>query len=169
MASEREIAQQTQEKFQFYALSLVFTLLALSVQTANFDESKTTTVLELVGWAALVLCAIAFLSKMEWESSNRMQMAKIDEIERNLGHFIQAQAGGQQSVTTQSGAVLPIATLIANHQDALNKARKHFQKLERRDVAKYLLSRVAFITGLVAIILARSLQHAVDLFGYKLL
>ena len=35
------IAQQTQEKFEFYLLSLVFTLLGLAVQSASFGTYLT--------------------------------------------------------------------------------------------------------------------------------
>ena len=66
MASDRAIAQQTQEKFQFYFLALTFTLLAAAIQTSQFGRSTVEDVLELAGWIGLLAAGIVAL----WNSAS---------------------------------------------------------------------------------------------------
>ena len=49
-----EIAHQSQEKFQFYALALVFTILGLSIQIASFDGHVAAKIFELLSWVLLL-------------------------------------------------------------------------------------------------------------------
>jgi hypothetical protein len=72
-------------------------------------------------------------------------------------------------VADQHGNPSPIAQVIQQHDDALTKAEAHLKRLERYDRWKYTARRAAFLVGLVAIVLSRSLAAAVGLFDYKLL
>ena len=63
---DREIAQKTQEKFEFYVISLVFTLLALSIQTSKFGSSNIADASELSGWVSLLVSGLAGLWRMQF-------------------------------------------------------------------------------------------------------
>jgi hypothetical protein len=80
-SSERAVAQQTQLKFQFYFLSLVFTLLALTIQTARFSHSPCEDAMELAGWLGLLLSGLAGLSRREWDPIIRLLMSRQTELE----------------------------------------------------------------------------------------
>jgi NhaP-type Na+/H+ or K+/H+ antiporter len=67
MPTDRESAQGVQEKFEFYFLSLIFTILALTIQTAKFGRSGAEDVLELSGWVCLLIAGVVGLWKMEWD------------------------------------------------------------------------------------------------------
>ena len=60
-----EYAVNTKDKFQFYFLALVFTILGLSIQTSTFS-SRIQSMIEIGGWLFLFASGVAGLSRMEW-------------------------------------------------------------------------------------------------------
>jgi len=97
--SERAVAQQQQEKFEFYLLSLVFTLLALSVQSAKFGSSTLVDTLELSGWVSLLISGIAGLWHMESSPIIRVKMAQKQEFEEYISQMKELQLKGQTKIT----------------------------------------------------------------------
>lgn len=61
-----EYSRQLQEKFEFYVLALIFTLLGLAVQTAKFGSYPIADRFELLGWLSLLLSGTVGLSRIEW-------------------------------------------------------------------------------------------------------
>ena len=61
----QEISIQTQQKFEFYLLALVFTVLALSIQTAKLS-SCFQGLIEILAWVSFLISGLAGLSRMEW-------------------------------------------------------------------------------------------------------
>src|SRR5947207_2547287 len=60
------IGRQLRERFETYLLGLIFTLLALSIQTARFGVSPIADLLELLGWILLLVSGLSGLSRSEW-------------------------------------------------------------------------------------------------------
>jgi len=58
-------ANDIQEKFELYLVGLIFTILALSVQTSSFGTCRIADALELAGWAALLFSDISGLLRLE--------------------------------------------------------------------------------------------------------
>ena len=56
-----------QQKFDFYAVALCFTLLGLAIQTASFGTNPAADLFELIGWLALLTAGIAGFSRLEWQ------------------------------------------------------------------------------------------------------
>jgi hypothetical protein len=168
MPTERELAHQTQEKFQFYVLGLIFTLLAASVQTAKFGVSSTATSLELFGWAALLIAGVVLMWRVEWDSPIRMLHTKLAEAEHEQAQLIQAQGLGQQNAVTHMGAQVPIAQRLADLAARIPEAKAKVKRMERLDAIKYTTARIAFLLGVTGVVLARGLPPAVELFGYQL-
>lgn len=60
-------SQSILEKFEFYFLALIFTLLGASIQTVNFSATPLIGVWgELTGWALLTISGLSGLSKVQW-------------------------------------------------------------------------------------------------------
>jgi hypothetical protein len=169
MSSERSIAQQTQEKFQFYFLALAFTLLGAAVQTSNFNRSTTENVFELIGWLGFLSAGLFGLWKMEWESPIRVQMAKRDEIQSAITDLKTKMLGGLTEVLiVTTGRMQPVDERMKNHDDAVAILSAQLDKLEKWDTFKYLTAKYGFLVGLVALMGSRSAAALATMFGYKL-
>lgn len=79
-----EIGQEVSTKFRFYFTSLVFTLLAATIQTSNFDNLPVFIVyLELFSWIALVVSGLSSLSFLEGYTPIYNHFSVIDETKNN--------------------------------------------------------------------------------------
>ena len=94
--NERSVAQQSQEKFQFYGVALVFTILGLSIQTATFDGHIIARICELFSWLMLLVSGLSGLSHLEWNPVIRVQMVRKDELEGKANQ-LQAQKSQGES------------------------------------------------------------------------
>lgn len=154
--SERAVAQQQQEKFEFYLLSLVFTLLALSVQTAKFGTSVVFDVLEIAGWACLLISGIAGLWRMETNPLIRVKVAQKQEFEDFIGKMKELQLQGTQTLYfIETSSDEPIADIIKNRQQAIQVLTPFIKKLEKQNNIKYLTHRFGFVLGVIFVVLAR--------------
>ena len=57
-------AMDIQEKFELYAISLTFTILGLSIHTAEFGNCPASDLFELLGWLLLILSGVIGLQRM---------------------------------------------------------------------------------------------------------
>ena len=78
--SNSNVGQRIQEKFQFYIVGLIFTLLGLAVQTASFGSSIVADLLEFGAWACLLLSALLAMSRLEWAP----QIYRLFDIQQDL-------------------------------------------------------------------------------------
>lgn len=164
MAEERELAQQTQEKFQFYAVGLAFTVLAASVQTASFAGPVMARVLELVAWASLLLAGLTGLSRIEWEPFLRVKMALKDEFEEKIARLQHEQrAGVRQVFVVQTQQNEPIEQSIHRNQGYVEKLSGLINKLDRKSKNKYSVFKVSLFFGLACLVGARAYAPVQDI------
>ena len=154
--TDREIAQKTQERFEFYIIALVFTLLALSIQTAEFGSSAISDSFELLGWISLVLSGIAGLWRMEFVPIERMKLVQRDELQNKIFELKELQLKGANEVyvlETQSNQA--IEERIKNYREGLVVLESLIKKFERRNMVKYYIHRYLFVAGVLSIVISR--------------
>ena len=163
--SENAIAQQTQEKFEFYLLSLVFTLLALSIQTAKFGTVITADALELAGWLSFIVSGIAGLWRMEWVPVIRIKLAQQQGFEGEISKMKELQLQGQtELIVLENNSRQPISERIQNRENAIKLLSPYIAKLERKHYIKYYFHVYGLALGILCVASARAYAPALSIY-----
>ena len=156
-SSEREVAQRSQEKFEFYLVGLVFTLLALSIQTAKFGQSNLSDVFELSGWACLAVSGLIGLWRLEYIPVIRNKIAIKDEFDEKLDELRELELKGVQELfvlETQSNQT--IKDRLSEYQEGAAVLDPVITKIEKHGYVKYQIHRYTFVAGVSLLMLARA-------------
>ena len=163
--TEREIAQKTQEKFEFYVISLVFTLMALSIQTSKFGASTVADSFELIGWVLLLVSGFSGLWRIEYLSVERMKLTQKDEFQNQINYCNEIKLKGATEIyVLESERNQPIEERIKNLSKGIEALTPLIKKLERHNNIKYKTHRVTFLLGVISIIVARGYIPAINIF-----
>ena len=162
--NEHAVAHQSQEKFQFYGVALVFTILGLSIQTATFDGYVTARICELMSWLMLLVSGLAGLSHLEWNPVIRIQMVQKDELEAKANHLLaQKNQGIRQVNVLQDDKVLPIEQRIEEYESYVGKLDTQITKLDRKAEIKYQIFKWSFALGIIFLAAGRSITPIVSI------
>jgi hypothetical protein len=165
-SNERAIAQQSQEKFEFYLLSLVFTLLALAVQSATFGASLPKNAFELLAWMLFLISGLSGLYRLQWIPVARVSMANKRSLENEV-KMKELQLQGQTELhVLDSGRSQPIPERINNRQIGIDALEPKIKKIEARVQAAYEIHKYAFVLGLISVACARGYDPALALIQY---
>jgi len=148
--SDRILSIQTQEKFEFYLLSLVFTLLAASIQTAKFGTSMFADLMELLGWICLLVAGLAGLLRMEIVPLARANHARQVEAERDIERIRsepQIQSGEQR---------VRLDDVLRDKQKYVAELKAVVKKQEAQLFPRYRIHKWAFFGGVTAVAIARA-------------
>jgi hypothetical protein len=155
--SERETAQRAEEKFDFYVISLVFTLLALSIQSASFGTSHAAAIIELVGWSLLLTSGIVGLSRLEYIPVIRLKRAMKNEFENEFYEIKKLQLQGETVINVlETGEEQDLNERLAHKQQCIGVLTPDIEQLEAHNQIKYKVFRWSFVIGLSFIVLARA-------------
>lgn len=155
-SSEREVALHFQERFEFYLVGLVFTLLALSIQTANFGHSYISNVFELLGWFFFAFSGIIGLSRLEYIPVIRNKIAIKNEFDQKIDELRELELKGVQELfvlETQSNE--PIKDRLSEYQRGVEVLDPVITNLEKSGYVKYQIHRFTFVAGIFLIMCAR--------------
>ena len=151
-----EIALRRQEKFETYLVGLVFTLLALSVQTASFGVSLAADVLELLSWVLLFVAGLAGLSRMEWiPELYRLASYRVEKEERVRSVKTAMLHGSREVLVVPTGKTVPASEYAARDADAVAKIAAREKELEKVQLGKYRILKWCFAGALAFLIVGR--------------
>lgn len=162
--NERAVAHQSQEKFQFYGVVLVFTILGLSIQTSAFDGHVIARICELFSWLMLLVSGLSGLSHLEWSPIIRIQMVRKDELEGKANQLLaQKNQGVRQVNVRQDNKVVPIEQRIEEYESYVGKLDTQITKLDRKAGIKYQIFKWSFVTGIAFLAAGRSITPIVGI------
>jgi hypothetical protein len=157
--AEHSLAQQSREKFLFYFVGLVFTLLAASIQSAKFSAYVAANIAELFSWVALLLSGIVTLSYLDREPLYRNDKATKNNFEKNRQLLNDLKENGEDEVAiAESNQIENVEKLLEITQRNIEHAETILKKEEPWFRRKYLIARWSFVLGLAALLVARAYE-----------
>lgn len=130
-------------KFEFYLLALVFTVLALAIQTSEFQARWHTDALEILGWFLLLISGISGLLRLEKIPIAYFLSADIKEVQHAIEQL------GRFHFNTGNRA-----------EDAAkthDTKQRQLSDVKKKIALIYRWHKCLFIAGIVSIALARAL------------
>lgn len=152
-----EFARDLQVKFELYFTGLIFTLLALSIQTAAFTHNPLQNSFELAGWAALLIAGLAGLSRLEWMPTIHDMYARVSEAEDELATWESAVATDRE-VVNRKMEPLDAAVRIPKLQAHIKKFSAIHKTLGRYSSRKHQTRKWTFLVGLCFVIASRACE-----------
>mgnify|MGYP001110690615 CR=1 FL=1 len=156
--SNLEAAQRIQEKFQFYLVAVVFTILGLSIQTAKFGGSSLADVIELISWLFLLVSALTGMSYLEWSSVTHKIVYRKTDIQGSINRLREvAKEGHTQVYAKDTGKVYDIVDYYQNLESKKEVIEESLNDLEGSSQIKYKVMKYGFGLGLAFLVVARSI------------
>lgn len=154
MDKNLEFSIQTQQKFDFYFLALVFTVLGLSIETSAFSSTLQSAI-EITGWAFFLISGLAGLSRMEWIPGLYASYADLSDKQ-----FFVKEAKKGRAIEDKSGRTLSpyeIEERIQDKESGIKERNEEMEQIERRGKIKYFLHKWMFVVGLFCLIASRAI------------
>lgn len=157
MDKNLEYAREAQDKFDYYFIALIFSILGLSIQTAKFTDALWSNVTEWLGWVCLLIAGLSGLFRIEWTHPQFKLAAKKNTLEREEDRLNQLRERGINSVPVDgSEDLFPVSDLISNRQTTIGKVDKLLGDINRKTGILLKVKRRFFVAGVILIFLSRS-------------
>jgi hypothetical protein len=150
-------AIEAQEKFDYYFIALIFSMLGLSIQTAKFSDALWSNAAEWFGWVCLLISGLSGLFRIELTHPQFKLVAKKNALEREEKNLDKLRENGVNSVPVfGSEDLFSVNDLILNKQTAIGKVDKLLGDINRKTGIMLKMKRRLFIAGVILIFLSRS-------------
>ena len=154
MDKNLEISIQTQQKFEFYFLALVFTVLGLSIQTYHFS-TKIQAVFEIGAWLFLLVSGFAGLSRMEWIPVSYKSYSDLKEEESIIS---EAKAGRPLQLSGKLLSDVEAEKFTLHIADRIKERTRRMKEIDNRHKIKTFLHKWLFVAGLALLIISRAVN-----------
>lgn len=157
-------AVSTQQKFEFYALGLTFTILGLSVQTSKFGVSLVPDGLEVASWLALLVSGLFGLRRLERMPQFYELAGHLQSRQARLRMLMEAKfVKHVGNVQVADEGLRPIDAEIGATKDAVQQIEEASKPKEDELVTLYHRQRAFFVAGFALLIAARAYGPAVQI------
>jgi len=159
-----QIARQIQFKYQFYLLSLCFTVLALAVETAKFGRPVAANAIELGGWLCLLISGLIGLFRFELVPG----MYQLSSEQTRLHHdksTLQDEAlhGTEELFIPAENRDVKIRDLVTRINTDHAKLNNIISQQNNKLISRYLWHQWLFVAGVVALVISRGYEPAASI------
>ncbi len=154
------IARELSQKYEFYLLALVFTVLAFSVQTAEMLDRYYQYCFEIIAWVLFLISGLVGLSRIEWLPVAYKHYGSSEIEENNLKHV------NQGNVVDENGEDWIAQDLVKAKRELENNILERKQKLEvleKATIVKFGWHKWCFLLGLLSLIISRAIFHLIKI------
>lgn len=159
----QEISHRIRERFSFYFVALIFTILGLSLQTASFGKSIFSDVLELVGWASLLISGLSGLSRLNWTPNLFFLFDEQQTHKSDLNAIKSGVALGQVQSVRMEGKIGPPGPAIQKKEEHLEMVDTEVERLQKKLSRRYRLQQWGFYIGVSSLAIARAAAPALHI------
>lgn len=165
MSSENSITKDSIiEKFEFFFIGLIFTVLGASIQTANFTNSPSIVIiLELISWLLFLVSGLVGINKLEWFPNIVYLRDKVQNRKRWLSDLRAMSKVNSKILIAETREYRDIHKIIDKGNELSEKYEEEFQKLIKKHKRKNSIQRWCFYFGFVFVSGSRSLEHILNL------
>jgi len=165
-----EISLRLKERFEFYIIALIFTILGLSIQTATFDTSLISDISELIGWLLLLISGLVGLSRLEWLPVAYEMYAESARWETEVNRASEAKSSGILELPVDDEKdvkkIMSTDEILFRLGNTVNELETKIKKVNFWARIKYEIHKWCFVLGLIFLFIARSNQHLINVLKY---
>lgn len=154
-----EVAQKYRERFEFYFVGLIFTILGLSIQTAKFSQTIIPDGFELLAWISLLVSGFMGLIRIEWTPIAHQYISKKKGLSKEIDEINIHKEKGTKKLPGVEGEI-DVDKLLENKTWALEKVGSNLRDLEKKLSYSYKIRKWVFLAGIIFLVLARGIIPA---------
>ena len=156
-----EAGQRVQERVQYYFVTLTFTLLALSIETAKFAGSNISQISELLGWVVLLTSGVAGLSRLNSLPSNYKISIHRSSIQSDIDSTRKLIKEGNKTILLQkTDETVEADSYLSDRLKILGALEEKESVLINKQSVLMKVHRSALFLGLVLLLISRGIDHA---------
>ncbi|MEX0596183.1 MAG: hypothetical protein WD512_06745 [Candidatus Paceibacterota bacterium] len=161
MSKENRISKDSiAEKFEFFFVGLIFTVLGLSIQTIDFSSASSIVIItELVSWFLFLISGLVGLNKLEWLPNIVYLRDKIQNRKKIMSELQAMSKVSSQILIAETQEYKNIHHIIDKGNNLSDKYNEAFQSLIKKHGIKNKIQRWTFYIGFVIIAFSRSFDH----------
>ncbi len=154
-----EVAQKYRERFEFYFVGLIFTILGLSIQTAKFFQTIIPDGFELLAWMSLLVSGFMGLIRIEWTPIAHQYISKKKRFSKEIDEITIHKERGTKKLPGVDGEI-DADELLENKAWALEKVGSNLKDVEKKLSYSYKIRKWLFLAGIILLVLARGIIPA---------
>jgi hypothetical protein len=153
-----QISRQVSEKFEFYFIALVFTVLGLTIQTSYFSKNYYQVFFEFSAWVSLLLSGLAGLSRLEWVPVAYIHYGKVGDTKKELNMINEGLQG--RTILKSLGEEWSRDDLAKEKiklEEHIDKHNKKAKTINKRCQVKYTIHKWGFVIGVISVGISRGI------------
>lgn len=154
------IGRNITEKFEFYFIALVFTILGLAIETSNLTSQHHQYLWEVGSWGLLFISGIIGLFRLEWKAVFFIQHGNLQQEKRSLDK-LKYGLGGRTILKNpnETWTTEELSDAKKKVEDNILFRKQEIKKINRITIWSYKIHQWAFALGLLILIVSRILAQ----------